>query len=172
MAYALLIDDDTGLTEGLSQLARSEGLELQTADSWDAGLALFHSTRPVLVIADYNLPGSLHGLRLLLTMRRLRPSVRMLLVSAYLNESDVASVVGLGLVDRVLRKLDAVATNRVVLEEIREAAAHADDDTDWVAFAKANRRTMAVSEDDLAQLDGFLQANRLPGASDIKRTEN
>lgn len=165
MAYALLIDDDTALTSGLAQLAQSEGLDLRIANSWEQGLALFHSIRPVLVIADYNLPGSLHGLRLLLTISRLRPSVRMLLVSAYLNESDVARVEQLGLVDRVLRKLDGVATNRILLEEIRDAAAHANDDTDWVAFAEANRRAAAVSEEDLNQLDGFLQASRFPGAA-------
>jgi CheY-like chemotaxis protein len=164
MSYALLIDDDTGLTSGLAQLASSEGLELLTANSWEAGLALFHATRPVLVIADYNLPGSDHGLRLLLAISRLRPSVRLLLVSAYLSESDVARVEELGLVDRVLRKLDAIDTNRALLEEIRDAAGHAGDDTDWVAFAEANRRSAAVSEDDFRRLDEFLQSSRLPGA--------
>ena len=165
MSYALLIDDDEALASGLQSLAADEGLELLTAATWNEGLEVFHATAPNLVIADYNLPESSHGLRLLLEIGRLRPSVRMLLVSAYLNEADVEQVMALGLVHRVLRKVDAMSTGRALLEEIRLAAEVSGKPTDWVAIGEANRRVSDVSEEAFERLDEFLRSHRLPDSS-------
>lgn len=92
MAAALLIDDDQQLLDTIASNATEEGLELRTASTWEEGLALFHILAPTLVIADYNLPGSTHGLKLLLEVKRLRPSVRVILVSGVVNPDELRKV--------------------------------------------------------------------------------
>jgi CheY-like chemotaxis protein len=104
MPTSLVIDDDEGLISSLQGAAAAAGLSIATAKSWDEGLASFIALGPSLVVADYNMPGSLNGLRLLGRIRALRPSVRLVLFTAYLDEADMAELVAGGLVDRVLTK--------------------------------------------------------------------
>lgn len=160
MSYALLIDDDVALVSEMTKVVESAGLRLDTASSWDEGLGKFNGLAPDVVIADYNLPGSRHGLQLLLEIARLRPSVRLVLISAYLNEGDVEKVRALGLVDEVRRKSDPVQTARYVMGLVDDAREKQGQNTDWAAFSRARRRK-AISESDLEDLDSFLQTERL-----------
>jgi CheY-like chemotaxis protein len=169
MSYALLIDDDRELVESIERLVEARGLRLDTAHTWDEGLALFQALSPDVVIADYNLPGSRHGLRLLSEIARLRPSVRLVLISAYLRQADVEKVQELGLVDRVLRKIDPMTTARAVLEEVASAAATTDAPTDWAAFARA-AKGRRVPDRDFDALDEILKA-RLPSDGSPDRGE-
>lgn len=164
MSYALIIDDDAALVESLTDLMEGAGLELDSAGTWDEGLARFLATSPELVIADYNLPGSKHGLRLLFDMARLRPTTRLVLISAYVTEEDVKKIEGLGLADRALRKVNPVASGRELLKEVEQARKRALEgaDTDWRQFAKAARQSRAISDEELEQLDSFLREHRLP----------
>lgn len=161
MTYALVIDDDTGLLDSVRATVQQKGLEVETASTWDEGLALFHILSPDLIIADYNMPGSKHGLKLLAEVRHLRPSVRLILMSAFLNEEDMDDISGLGLVDRALTKGSSIATMKVLLEEIDQAAQAADHKTDWVEFVKAHVSAQSVSSEALDELDSTLTRTRL-----------
>jgi CheY-like chemotaxis protein len=162
VSYALLIDDNDALVAEIKDAVEGKGLEIVTASSYDEGLALFHSLAPDLVIADYNLPGSRHGLRLLYEVSRLRPSVRLVLFSAYLNDADLKKVINLGLVDAVFRKIDPVATARAVVREVEAASERAKTPTDWAAFGRAAKDRSRVSETALDELDRYLSENRIP----------
>lgn len=168
MSYALLIDDDVSLVQSIKETVEARGLEIATAATWDEGLELFHSMSPDLVIADYNLPGSKMGLQLLYEIAHLRPSVRLVLFSAFLNEADVEKVLALGLVDRAFRKTSPVVTAREVMSEVAAAAVRSNEPTDWAAFGRAAGRRSAVSESSLAALDSYLRTT-LPGG---RRAEN
>ena len=100
MGYALLIDDDQSLLESIRRLADYNGLELDTAATWEEGLGLFHVLAPNVVIADYHMPDSRNGLQLLAEIKQLRPSIRVVLVSGYINDEDVKRVESLNIVDR------------------------------------------------------------------------
>lgn len=156
MACALLIDDHKQLVESATAAAKARGLHLDTATDWDTGLALFETLNPDLVIADYNMPGSKHGLRLLMSIRRLRPSVRLILISGFLAPEDMAEVEQLGLVDRALTKGTSVESIRAILEEVAEAAVRPEARTDWVDFARAYVDAAGVNESDLDALDQLL----------------
>jgi ActR/RegA family two-component response regulator len=153
MALALLVDDDQQLLASVAASARTSGLDLMTAGSWDEGLALFHVLSPELVIADYNMPGSRMGLQLLVEIRRLRPSVRLVLVSGYLDAQAMAKVEALDFVDATLTKGSAVETAQAILGEIRTASERAPGPTDWRAFARAYVDAARVSDEDIDQLD-------------------
>jgi CheY-like chemotaxis protein len=156
MATTLVIDDDAALLASLQAAARLSKVELATAASWEEGLVLFQILSPDLVIADYNLPGSKHGLRLLARIRRLRPSVRLVLVSGYFEEADLEKVMELGIVDRALTKGSAADTAHALIEEARAAGLRDATPTDWVGYSKAYLASAAVSEDELRSLDALL----------------
>jgi DNA-binding response OmpR family regulator len=151
--------------ESVRVAAEKSGVDLDTAATWEEGIAIFQALSPDLVIADYNLPGSRHGLRLLAEVKALRPTVRVILVSGYLSEEDMAAVNELNLVDRALVK--SVATNRALLEEINAAARLAATPTDWVRVAQAHVASEGVSEEALDDLDAHLtgsaEARGAPG---------
>jgi len=162
MGFALLIDDNQSLLKSIKRLADFKGLRLDVAATWDEGLGLFHVLAPSVVIADYHMPNSRNGLQLLAEIKRLRPSVRVVLVSAYINDEDVAHIEALNIIDRALRKMDLTRTVESILDEIRRANESADEHTDWVAFAKARVRAAKASGEELDQLDKFFRKNRAP----------
>ena len=162
MGFALLIDDDQSLLQSIRRLADLSYLRLDTATTWEEGLSLFHVLAPSVVIADYHMPNSRNGLQLLAEIKRLRPSVRLVLVSAYINDEDVERVEALNIVDRALRKIDATMTVDNILDEIRCANENDDEHTDWVAFANARVRAAKASVEELDKLDDFFRSNRAP----------
>ena len=162
MGFALLIDDDQSLLKSIGRLVVLNHLRLEIAATWDEGLGLFHVLAPSVVIADYHMPNSRNGLQLLAEVKRLRPSVRVVLVSAYINDEDVKRIEALNIIDRALRKIDLTQTVEKILDEIRRANESDDDHTDWVAFAKARVRVAKASREELDQLDEFFRENRAP----------
>lgn len=159
MTYALLIDDDSGIRDSFERLVNQSELDLLLASTWDEGLSLFQLHLPMLVIADYNLPGSKHGLRLLSEIRRLTPAVRLLLLSGYIGEEDVAEIEGIGLVDRAIPKTrDGLGAE--LLHEIELARARGSQATDWKAYAEAHRRSREVDQSQIDALDLKLKQTR------------
>ena len=161
MGLALLIDDDLPLLESIRRAADLNELVLETAATWDEGLGLFHVLGPSVVIADYHMPNSRNGLQLLAEIKRLRPSIRVVLVSAYINGEDVERIEALNIVDRALRKIDPQTIEKI-LDEIRCANRNDDSHTDWVAFANARVRAAKASYEELDRLDEFFRSNRAP----------
>lgn len=170
MTRALLVDDDRGLLASVAASANAAGLDLAVAGSWEEGLALFHILSPELVIADYNMPGSRMGLQLLAEIRRLRPSVRLVLVSAYLDAEDMAGVDALDLVDATLTKGSAVETAQAILGEIQAVSESAPSSTDWVAFARAYVNAAGVSAESIDRLDELLSV-KLGEATELTALE-
>jgi DNA-binding NtrC family response regulator len=157
MATALLIDDEVDLRATLEAAASEIGLELRTAGTWDEALALFHALSPELVIADYNLPGSAHGLRLLMEIKSLRPSVRVILISGVVDAAELQRAEDLGLVERVLSKGDSIASTKAMLEEIRRADAAGQSGTDWKSVAQSYVDNREIDHEAFEALDAVLR---------------
>ena len=165
MPPALLVDDDVQLLESVKAVAKLGKLDLVTAASWDEGLALFQVLSPELVIADYNMPGSRHGLSLLHRIRQLRPSVRLILISGYLDEDDMEQVLRLGVADRAMTKGTAVDTASEIVREIQAITSKTHAPTDWVEYSNAHLRASEISDDVLDELDTLLR-KKLPDDTD------
>jgi hypothetical protein len=82
----------------------------------------------------------------------------LVLVSAYLDQTDMERVTGLDLVDRTLTKGNAVDTARALVEEIRAASQCAAEPTDWTGYAQAYVGATRVSERTIGELDEILES--------------
>lgn len=162
MGLAVLIDDDQSLLSSIRRLARLRGLRVELASTWEEGIGLFHVLAPSVVIADYHMPHSQYGLQLLAEIKELRPSVRVVLISAFINDEDVQKIDALGIVDRTLRKIGSTNAIDDLVEEIRTANESDAEQTDWVDVAKARVRVAAASRKKLDRLDEFFKQNRAP----------
>jgi CheY-like chemotaxis protein len=95
----LCVDDEAvGLTVRKMTL-ESQGYRVLTAENGPSGLAIFSSEKVDLVVLDYKMPG-MDGDVVAERMKQLKPSVPILLLSAYV---DLPHEV-LALVDRYLTK--------------------------------------------------------------------
>lgn len=85
-------DEDMGLQIRKVVLERA-GYRVTTATSGPSGLEIFAQTPVDLVILDYFMP-SMHGGLVAAELRRLRPNIPIILLSAYVNlPRDIARVV-------------------------------------------------------------------------------
>ena len=153
---ALLIDDDVPLLESWQRIAAIDGIVTVCSSTWDDGLDMFQIYSPPLVVVDYSLPDSRHGLQLITAMRRLRPSVRLVLISGLVAERQLESAVHAGVVDRAIAKGDPSAAVDALRDELRQAAHAAMQPTDWKSFADAYVRSTDIDSAVLCNIDSLM----------------
>src|SRR5580692_4954687 len=78
----LVVDDEAEIREGLELLLDSEGYQVATAGTGDAGLARLEEQPFDLLLLDVSLPGR-SGLELLPEIRRRDPNLSVVLITAY-----------------------------------------------------------------------------------------
>jgi ActR/RegA family two-component response regulator len=127
-----LVEDDEAFGASLRSALAARGYDTDLATTWDDGLAAFRTGGHELVIADYNLPGSAHGLRLLAAAKLLVPSSHLVLISGALSPAAEELARSTSLIS-FFRKTPALAGELLPL--VVEAAARANEPTDWRAFA-------------------------------------
>ncbi|HUV16529.1 MAG TPA: response regulator transcription factor [Pelolinea sp.] len=91
MRKILVIDDDQGIIDLISQYLKKEGYEVYTAEDGPSGLKAAESFKPDLIILDIMLPG-FDGLELLSKIRQ-RSDVYVIMLTAKAEETD--RIVGL-----------------------------------------------------------------------------
>lgn len=91
MRKILLIDDDKGIIDLISQYLLKEGFEVHTAGDGPSGLKAAELYKPDLVVLDIMLPG-FDGLELLSRIRQ-RSEVYVIMLTAKIEETD--KIVGL-----------------------------------------------------------------------------
>ena len=91
MHKILLVDDDKGIIDLISQYLKIEGYEVFTAEDGPSGLKTFESFQPDLIVLDIMLPG-FDGLELLSKIRQ-RSEVYVIMLTAKTEETD--KIVGL-----------------------------------------------------------------------------
>lgn len=83
----LLVEDDTQLAAGLSEALRHEGLALNHVATGEDALHVVATEPPDLVILDLGLP-DLDGLEVLRRLRKLQPTLPVLLLTARNSVTD------------------------------------------------------------------------------------
>jgi DNA-binding NtrC family response regulator len=121
MSSILIVDDDEGMVETLSDILTARRYAVTTADSGESALAQVHQRAFDVVLMDIKMPG-LNGVEALQAMKQRHPALKVIMMTAFTRDElvqaarrasavaivpkplDLASV--LDLVDRVARSGD------------------------------------------------------------------
>ena len=122
--HVVYIDDYEALVFLVGRLLRKQGYRVSTFESGETALAWFsqHPWEPVdLLVTDQNMPG-MAGVEVVRELRRLRPALRMAIVSGHVSDTLIAEAASAG-VDDVLAKQDSMDALGAAIRGLLEPAA-------------------------------------------------
>ncbi len=131
MGRVLIIDDNVALAENLREILEDEGADVLVAADGPSGIELLVREGACVVLTDMRLPG-MNGLEVLQAVRRLRPDVPVVVISAYSGDALLEAARAEGAL-AILRKpvdMDALIrlVDRAVTAEPRVMIVSADTD--------------------------------------------
>ncbi len=88
-AKVLVVDDDPGMLDTLSDVLSATGYETSMASSGRAAIAKAKATRFDLIVMDVQMPG-LNGVQTLHALRALDPDLSVLMMTAYTRDELAA----------------------------------------------------------------------------------
>jgi DNA-binding NtrC family response regulator len=153
----LLVEDDEGVLDSYRRTFASDGIDIDVAETWDQALSLFRVAGHRLVIADYNLPGDDHGLRLLVQMKLLVPSTELILISGALSRPAEELAKKVELIDCFYPKTSELPDTLV--EHAKSAIERADQDTDWQKVGQEFLTPADAVDSALEAIDDALRAD-------------
>ncbi len=105
MAGILIVDDDPQLRSSFEKLLASEGHQVRTANSGEAGLEAVREEMPDLVVMDVRMPG-MDGLEAFEAMRQVDPKIVAIIVTAFGDMETAIRATKLGAYDYVLKPFE------------------------------------------------------------------
>jgi two-component system, NtrC family, response regulator HydG len=128
-----IVDDDRDHGESIADVLSMRGFETELAFSGEAGLARFREAEFDIVFMDVKLPG-MNGVETFFEFRKLKPDVKVMLMTGFSLEQLVAQAVDNGPLG-VLRKPFQVKDLLDVLDQVkpRGMVLVADDDPEFAA---------------------------------------
>jgi len=151
----LLIDDNPEFISSIKRDFTDVGIPLDVAETWQQGIEKFHISLYELVIADYNLPGSDNGLKLLANVKPLKPSSKLVLISGMISSVPAEMIKIQGLVDNYFEK--DVDISSKLIEEAKKAIKSAKMNTDWKSVAKAHLQGITINEKFVKEIDDLIR---------------
>ncbi|RJQ43278.1 MAG: sigma-54-dependent Fis family transcriptional regulator [Nitrospiraceae bacterium] len=92
MGKILVVDDEKFITKSLKQHLEKEGHEILTADSGEAGLEIFQTDVPDIIILDLRMPG-MGGMETLEAIRKINNEAIVIIITAHGDiETAVAAI--------------------------------------------------------------------------------
>jgi len=95
MTKLLIVDDETGIVDEVSDFFREEGFEVSTADSGRDGLRMVEQVKPDVLILDIKLP-DISGLEVLKFCKTNSPNTRVIVVTGYVDQVIIDQAEQLG----------------------------------------------------------------------------
>jgi DNA-binding NtrC family response regulator len=116
---ALVVDDDQAMVRTLSDVLRLQGWEVQTAHNGAAAVqASAAAAEPFdVVLMDVKMPG-MDGVDAFKAMKRARPSIRVVLMTAYTEQERLAEAERQGVVQVMSKPLDIRSLLVVLAEQL------------------------------------------------------
>jgi two-component system response regulator FlrC len=104
----LVVEDDAALREALVDTLHAAGLSALSAADSPGALLLLQSEEIALVISDVQMPGP-NGYQLLSSIKRLRPDLPVVLMTAYGTVAQAVAAMREGATDYIVKPFDAQA---------------------------------------------------------------
>jgi DNA-binding response OmpR family regulator len=140
MKSILVVDDDHELRENIREILAGEGFDVDIAKDGSEALEIVNKRDFALILLDLIMPG-LSGLETLLLLRRQKPQVRVVLMTAFSTIENAVEAMRRGADDyltKPFKTTDLLTTVNRVLEEAKFKACKAVLDTDSTFNAMAN----------------------------------
>lgn len=99
----LIVDDELAIRDALGRKLRREGYEVVLAEDGAAGLRVFHSERPDLVVLDIVMAGGMDGLTVCRRIRELADTPIMMLSAQAITEDDVVEGLSAGADEYIIK---------------------------------------------------------------------
>ncbi|UCV26910.1 sigma 54-interacting transcriptional regulator [Ferribacterium limneticum] len=115
-AHVLVVDDDEDILRLLTMRLRARGFRVSAVGSAEQALAQIAVDPPRLVVSDVRLPG-LDGLALFEEIRRTRPTLPVILLTAHGNIPDAVDATSRGVFGYLTKPFDS----QILLEKIDRA---------------------------------------------------
>ena len=136
----LMVEDDTALREALIDTLRSAGIAAVGAGDAAAALTALETESIALVISDVQMPGP-NGHELLASIKRERPDMPVVLMTAYGTVAQAVAAMREGATDYIIKPFDA----KVLIDMARtQLAAHAAPE-ELVAADPESRRVVSLA---------------------------
>jgi DNA-binding response OmpR family regulator len=148
----LLIDDDPGLLESLSEVLRQEGYEVSTSSSGEEGLDTLKSESFDLVLLDIRLPG-LDGEVVMREIYNYYPETVMIIISGYGSLESAITAIRLGVKDYFIKPYE--------IEDLLEAISRGLTDKETRARKEVLINQLSTSLDQLKDIEG-IRGEKLP----------
>ena len=102
MATVLIVEDQQLLRAWLSRLLAEDGYHILEAGNAEKGVSQYTEHQPDVVLLDIGLPKK-NGLEVLREIRELDPTARVVMLTAWSEESILRQAVELGALDYVIK---------------------------------------------------------------------
>ncbi len=112
----LLVDDETRFRTTLSKRLKARGKDVVVLSSGEEALQEIQKSDYDVVVLDVRMPG-LDGLETLVTMKKVKPEMEIILLTGHASLEASKEGIGLGAFDYVLKPCDI----DVLLEKIHKA---------------------------------------------------
>jgi two-component system response regulator FlrC len=136
----LVVEDDAALREALVDTLRAADLAALSASDAPSALALLGSEEIALVISDVQMPGP-DGYQLLSSIKRRRPDLPVVLMTAYGTVAQAVMAMREGATDYIVKPFDAQA----LIEMARRQLALRVVPNELVAVAPESKRLVALA---------------------------
>ena len=136
----MVVEDDAALREALTDTLRAAGIAALAAGEAGEALKLLESEEIALVISDVQMPGA-SGHELLAAIKRLRPELPVVLMTAYGTVAQAVSAMREGATDYIVKPFDAQA----LIEMARRQLAQRVTPNELVAVDRESKRTVSLA---------------------------
>jgi two-component system response regulator FlrC len=136
----LVVEDDAALREALVDTLRAADLSALSAPDAPGALQLLQSEEIALVISDVQMPGA-NGYELLSSIKRLRPDLPVVLMTAYGTVAQAVAAMREGATDYIVKPFDAQA----LIEMARRQLALRVVPNEFIAVDPESRRLVCLA---------------------------
>jgi two-component system response regulator FlrC len=136
----LMVEDDDALREALTDTLRSAGITVFGACDAAAALQVLEAEDIALVISDVQMPG-LNGYELLSSIKRVRPDLPVVLMTAFGTVAQAVAAMREGATDYIVKPFDA----RALIEMARRQLAARVSPAELVAADPESRRIVCLA---------------------------